>query len=117
MMLEEEGKKCSRQELNLVATILEQHSNDISELGGCRRNIGQGSSGFYILYLGLKRYDADPKPFFRILEVDRKIGWTNPTHVEYLVFYYKAIKIIEEEEVSLRISFILRADQTTFPVF
>ena len=63
-------------------------------------SLGQESAGFYILFLELKQYEADPNAFFEILEVDRKIGWTNPEHVEELVFNKKGLKIINDEQVS-----------------
>ena len=60
---------------------------------------GQVSCGFYYWYLTLTKHEADPKVFFQILEVDRKMGWTNPAHVEEVVFSYKGIKIIDDEKV------------------
>jgi len=43
-----------------------------------------------------------PRAFFDILEIDREIGWTNPKHVETRVFYWKALKVIKDEEVSFK---------------
>ena len=48
----------------------------------------QVSFGFYFLYLKSTKYKADPKDFFQILENDRKMGWTNPAHVEHLIFNF-----------------------------
>ena len=69
------------------------------------------SCGFYHLFMKLTKWEADPKAFFQILEVDKKIGWTHPAHVEEIVFNYKGIKIIADEEVSGMNSFILQIDQ------
>ena len=44
--------------------------------------------------------DTDPKPFFDILEIDKKIGWIKAEHLESRVFTYKAIKVIKDENVN-----------------
>lgn len=106
-----DGKPFSADDLMLVATLFEQNTSgrtsleygtveDAVENAGCRDAVGEESFGFYLLYLRLTKYDATPKPFFKILEVDQKIGWSNPAHVELNIFQHKAIKIIADEQVS-----------------
>ena len=62
--------------------------------------------GFYHLLLKLTNYETDPEAFFQILEVDRQIGWIHQVNIETNVFRFKAIKIIEDEQVSYKISFL-----------
>lgn len=118
-MLEFDDKTCSPEELNLVATLFEQHTDGLPNVIRYQSVYGQDSFGFYVLYLELTTYEADPKVFFQMLEVDQKIGWTNPEHVEVLVFYQKAIKIIADEEVSTcnRIRFILQKNLIILSIF
>ena len=111
-MLEEHGNGkwgCSADDLMLVATLFEQNTSDRTSIGAvedsvknaaCCDDVGEASFGFYLLFLRLTKYDATPKPFFKILEVDQKIGWSNLAHVEQNVFQHKAIKIIADEQVS-----------------
>jgi len=61
---------------------------------------GDYSSGFYFGLLFLDKYESCPELFFQLLEIDEKIGWTDPDHVEQAVFRYKGIKIIKDEPVS-----------------
>ena len=102
-LLTDVGKTCSEEDLTFVTLLLEQHT----ELCAGIQNIfpyvfrdGRKSYGFYYLYVRLTMYEAEPKVFFQILKVDLKIGWTNPAHVEKMVFQYKGIKIIEDEKVT-----------------
>ena len=98
-MLEYSGKICSQKELNLVASLFEQHSKGVPEVEGYQGIDQQWSYGYYYLFLKLTKWDADSKAFFQILQVDQKIGWTNPVHVEEAVFVCKGIQIIQDEEV------------------
>ena len=110
-MIEEhaEGKfACSANDVMLVAVEFEQNISGRTSIGdvedavqnaACRDVDGEFSFGFYLLFLRITKYDATPKPFFKILEVDQKIGWSNPAHVELNVFLHKAIKIIADEQV------------------
>ena len=88
-----------------MATLFEQHSNGVPELEKFLMLNGQPSVsyGFFLLFLRLTKWEADPAAFFQILEVDRKIGWTNPAHVEESIFYFKAIKIIDDQQVSVEL--------------
>ena len=94
-MVKETGNKCSEEDINLVATLFVHHSNGIPGIGGY-----QGFHGFYCLYLISTKYEADPKVFFKILEVDQKIGWADRALIENFVFYYKGINIIDDQQVS-----------------
>ena len=105
-LLKEADKKCSENEINIVVTLFEKHTTGIPEFTHLTVD-GHVSYGFYLLFLKLTKFEANPEAFFQILEIDRKIGWTNPSHVEFVVFDYKGIKIIEDEEVSGRINFNL----------
>jgi len=58
------------------------------------------SRGLYIAFLGLNEHETEPIPFFKILEIDSKIGWVNPEHLETSIFYFKATKIIKDQKVS-----------------
>ena len=108
--------KCSQEQLNFVAALFEHHSTGVPDVLGFEAADGRKSFGFYIVFLDLTKWEADPTVFFKILEVDQKIGWTNPAHVEHVVFSFKGIKIIDDEEVSGRISSTLQTNQMTFPI-
>ena len=92
------GKTCAEEDLKLITLLFEHHTDGIPGYEHIIRD-GEKSYGFYYLYLRLTMYEADPKIFFQLLKVDQKIGWTNPAHVERMVFELKGIKIIEDEEV------------------
>ena len=96
---------CSRAEIDLVATLFQKYSNSVPDEGPeCYLAVdGQTSCGFYFLFLKLTTYEANAKAFFQILEIDWQIGWSNPAHVEANVFEFKAIQIIEDEQVSGKI--------------
>ena len=93
----------SEKDLEMVTTLFENNTNGIPEWTGFGDADGTTSNGFYYLFLRLTKHKAEPEPFLQILQVDQKIGWTNPAHVETLVFQYKAMKIIADEQVSDRI--------------
>ena len=99
-MIEQNGRTCSSEDLTMVAILFQENTTSIPPLIGFQDADGVKSGGFYIPFLVLTKYNAAPKEFFKILEADRKIGWTNPTHVESLVFHHKAIKIIDDKKVS-----------------
>ena len=101
------GKTCPPEQINFVATLFQDHTNGVPAPQSYGTVDGQVSFGFYHLYLKLTKYEADPKIFFQLLEIDRKIGWTNAAHVEEIVFFNKGIKIIEDEKVSGGISIIM----------
>jgi len=61
---------------------------------------GVKSTGFYLAFLKLYQHETEPTRFFNILEIDSKIGWVNPEHLEKTIFYFKAIRIIKDEQVS-----------------
>jgi len=46
------------------------------------------------------KHETEPTPFFKILEIDSKIGWVKPEHVETTIFYFKATKIIKDQKVN-----------------
>ena len=73
----------------------------IPKVAGFTDTKGNESSGFYCGLLESEKYKTEPEPFFQLLEIDQKIGWTNPEHVEYFIFLSKGIKIIEDQNVSL----------------
>jgi len=74
----------------------------VKEFASYEDDNGNVSYGFYIGLLNLEKYETDPKLFFQILEIDQKIGWTNPDHIGEKVFYNKGIKIIEDQNVCLK---------------
>ena len=80
--------------------IYEENLNGIPKTAGFIDNNRNESSGFYCGLLESEKYETEPKAFFELLQIDLKIGWTNPAHVEYYVFYQKAIKIINDQHVS-----------------
>lgn len=98
-----------------MATIFEQHSCGLPDVYDYESVDGEISFGFYFLFLKVLKWQTDPKAFFKILEVDRIIGWTNPAHVEELVFKFKGIKIIEDEIVSRKIGFIIQPGPIIIP--
>ena len=96
------NKACSNGEIQKIVKIFEKCQNGIPETVSRTDGNGNESFGFYIGLLRLEKYKTDPKLFFQMLEIDQKIGWTNPDHVEEVVFYHKGIKIIEDQNVSLK---------------
>jgi len=67
---------------------------------------GNLSFGFYIGLLRSEKWEtAIPKAFFDLLKIDRNIGWTNDDHIEECIFFYKGIKIIEDQNVSFFFNF------------
>ena len=103
--LKYQKKTCSDAEIQTIIKIFEKCKNGIPKRGGYKDDDGNASNGFYIGLLYLEKYETDPKLFFEILEIDQKIGWTNPDHVEEIVFYCKGIKIIEDQNVSFKLNF------------
>ena len=99
-MLKQNKKTCSSADLTMVARLFEENTNSIPPTYRFCDSDGRKSEGFYIPFLMQTKYNAAPEAFFKILQVDRKIGWTNPAHVESRVFFYKAINIIDDEKVS-----------------
>jgi len=114
--LNTQNKTCSGGDIQKIVKIFEKCKNQIPKYCKCMHgqfdtgryvsryvdDSGKASYGFYIGLLRLEKYETDPKLFFQILEIDQKIGWVNPDHVEENVFYYKGIKIIEDQNVSLK---------------
>jgi len=92
---------CSNNDIEKIVKIYEKNLEGIPKLAGFRDDNGDESYGFYCGLLESENYNTEPKPFFQLLEIDQKIGWTNPEHVEYCIFRHKAIKIIEDQNVSL----------------
>ena len=91
-------------DLSMTAVLFEHETTGVPKCANhvdCNGNI---SFGFYILYLEMKKYEAIPEIFYQLLEKDIEIGWTDPAHVEYLVFAFKGIQIIEDHKVSSEIS-------------
>ena len=78
-----------------------KNSKGIPKIVRWRDQSGNTSNGFYIGFLKLSKWNTDPIPFFKILEIDQKIdnNWTNPKHIEDAIFFYKAIKIIKDKQV------------------
>ena len=98
------GKKtCSDENIQKIVEIFEKLNNGIPKYARHVDENGNLSYGFYIGLLMMEKYEACPKLFFQLLEIDQKIGWTNPDHVEECVFLQKAIKVIQDENVSLKI--------------
>jgi len=95
-------KVCSDGEIQKIIKIFEQCKNGVPKCKTYKDDNGSVSCGFYFALLHLEKYETDPKLFFQILEIDQKIGWTNPDHVEETVFYFKGIKIIHDQNVSLK---------------
>ena len=100
-MLNDQNRTCSDGEIDIIIKIFEK-CNVILESGRFKDDKGNISYGFYLGLLSSTKYETDPKLFFQLLEIDEKIGWANPDHVEETVFYYKGIKIIEDQNVSLK---------------
>ena len=96
-------KLVQRKIFKKIVEILKKSKNGIPKYAGHRDDNGTASYGYYIGLLDLEKYETCPKLFFQLLEIDQKIGWTNPDHVEECVFLYKGIKIIKDENVSLKI--------------
>ena len=81
------GNKCLHEDLGLVVTLFEKHTNGEPE---CKYYIavdGQVSYGFYYVFLELTKHEADAEAFFQILEVDRKIGWTNSFTIQCQIYH------------------------------
>ena len=104
LALNNQNKLCSDGQIHKIIQIFEKCKSGIPDYGdnGYKDDNGIESYGFYIALLRLEKYETDPKLFFQILEIDQKIGWTNPDHVEETVFYFKGIKIIHDQNVSLK---------------
>jgi len=100
--LNNKNKTCSNEDIHKIIKIFEKCKNGIPKTAGFGDDNGNESYGFYLGLLDLEKYETDPKMFFQLLEIDQKIGWTNPDHVEENVFYCKGIKIIEDQNVSLK---------------
>ena len=96
-------KLVQRKIFKKIVEILKKSKNGIPKYASYTAGNGNISCGFYIDLLFLETYETCPKLFFQLLEIDRNIGWTNPDHVEECVFRYKGIKIIKDENVSLKI--------------
>ena len=94
---------CSNEDFEKVVKIFEKCSNGIPDYTYFTDASGNSSYGFYYGYLQLEKYDADPRAFYDLLEIDNRIGWSNPNHIEHHIFVYKAIKIIKDQKVSLKI--------------
>ena len=100
--LNRQNKTCSDGEIQKIIKIFEHCKNGIPETAGYTDDNGNVCYGFYFALLHLEKYETDPKLFFQILEIDQKIGWTNTDNVEETVFFYKGLKIIEDQNVSLK---------------
>ena len=103
-------KTCFTEDINRVATLFEQNSTGVPELDHL-----YAVDGFYFLLLRFTTFETDANAFFQILEVDWRIGWIHPEQVEMSVFRYKAIKIIDDEQVSYKINFTWQTKRATFP--
>jgi len=84
--------------METIVKIYKENVNRIPKTAGFKDDKGNRSSGFYCGLLQSVKYETEPKAFFELLQIDQKIGWTNPAHVEYCV--YKGIKIIHDQNVS-----------------
>lgn len=94
------NKSCAQEDLMLVAKLFDRHSKS-DVFPGMRRYVapdGETTYGFYYVFLKATTIEANPDAFYQMLTIDQKIGWTNPVHVEHCVFYFKAIKIIQDEK-------------------
>jgi len=100
--LNDQNKTCSDGEIQKMTKIFEKCKNGTPKYASYEDDNGNISYGFYHGLLDLKKYETDSKSFFQILEIDQKLGWINPDHIEEVVFYYKAIKIIEDQNVSFK---------------
>ena len=100
--LKDQNRICSDEDLQKIVKIFQKCKNGIPEKAKYQDDNGYVSYGFYIGILNLEQHETDAKLFFQILEIDQKIGWTNPNHVEEYVFVNKGIKIIEDQNVSLK---------------
>ena len=101
--LNKENKTCSDEYTQKIVEIFEKCKNGIPKSASFEDMNGNVSYGFYTELLVLEKYNTDPNLFFQILEIDQKIGWSNPDHIEYLVFEYKGIKIIQDENVRFKL--------------
>ena len=82
------NRTCSDGDIDKIIKIFEKCKNGVPQSAGYTADNGDISNGFYIGLLNLETYETDPKLFFQILEIDEKIGWTNPDHVETEIFYF-----------------------------
>ena len=101
--LNEQNRNCSNVDFEKIVEIFKNYSKGIPDDIEFQDNSGNLSYGFYYGFLRLKKYETDPKPFYNLLEIDNRIGWSNPNHIEHHIFYFKAIKIIKDQKVSLKI--------------
>jgi len=101
-VLNDENKICSEDDIQKIVEIFENCKNGIPKSASYEDENGNVSYGFYTELLDLEKYNTDPNLFFQILEIDQKIGWSNPDHIEELVFLYKGIKIIQDKNVSFK---------------
>ena len=97
-LLKAAGKACPEEDMKFVATLFEQNTEGVPEHVWIEFE-GQVSYGWYYVYLRSTMIEADPKIFFLILNIDEKIRWINPAHLEKSVFFLKAIRVIKDEKV------------------
>lgn len=60
---------------------------------------GVTSDGFCFTYIFTKTFHAVPSVFYELVKIDKEIGWLNRDHAELIVFQFKAMEIILDEQV------------------
>ena len=96
-------RACSNDDFEKLVKLFAKYTSETPKKSFCCKS--SDSYGFYRCYIKMTKYEAQPKPFFKILNIDANIGWTNPAHVVETVFTWKAVNIIDDENVSLIIIF------------
>ena len=95
-------RTCSDKDIETVIYIFGKYAKFYPDrLGIFMDDDGVCSTGLYTTLLVVTQHETEPTPFFKILEIDSKIGWVNPEHLERNVFYSKATKIIKRSESKL----------------
>jgi len=93
-----EKRVCSNEDIETLVNIFGEYVKNYPRKL-CTQD-GAICNGFYLPFLHVIQHETEPIPFYKILEIDSKIGWVNPIHLEGNIFYYKATKIIKDQKVS-----------------
>ena len=94
-------RACSDEDIETLVYIFGEYvKNYPTRIFSFAEDNGVVSYGFYQTFLKENRHETKPTPFFKILQIDSKIGWVNPEHLEANIFYAKATKIIKDQKVS-----------------
>ena len=98
--LADEKRSCSYEDIETLVNIFgECGKNYPRSFNSFTNTHGVESYSFYISFLTVTENETEPIPFFKILEIDSRIGWVNSEHLEDQIFYCKATKIIKDQKV------------------